>query len=53
MRRDPLEIMERIIRMLEKEREIVDDLVRNLNILETTGLVSIGDVCSVLQRIEI
>lgn len=41
------------LHLLEKQREIADELLTNLNVLETTNLVSVGDVCSVLQRIEI
>jgi len=41
------------LNILEKQREIFDDLLKNLNILEITKLVSIADVCSLLQRIEI
>jgi len=41
------------LNVLEKQREICDDLITNLNILETTNLVSVGDVCSILQRMEI
>lgn len=40
------------LHILEKQREILDDLIKNLNILEITKLVSVADVCSVLQRIE-
>ena len=39
--------------LLEKQREILDDLLKNLNILEITRLVSVADVCAVLQRIEV
>ena len=41
------------LNILEKQREIFDDLLTNLNVLEITNLVSVGDICSVLQRIEI
>jgi len=41
------------LNILEKQRELLDDAIKNLNILEITGLVSIGDVCTVLQRIEV
>jgi diadenylate cyclase len=40
------------LQILEKQREIYDDLLTNLNVLEVTGLVSLSDVCSILQRIE-
>jgi len=41
------------LNILEKQREIFDELLKNLNILEITKLVSVADVCSVLQRIEV
>lgn len=41
------------LQILEKQREIFDDLITNLNVLEMTNLVSVGDLCSVLQRMEI
>jgi diadenylate cyclase len=41
------------LNILEKQREIFDDLLKNLNILEITKLVSVGDVCAVLQRVEV
>ncbi|MBM3247317.1 DNA integrity scanning protein DisA [Candidatus Pacearchaeota archaeon] len=41
------------LNILEKQREIFDELLKNLNILEITKLVSIADVCSLLQRIEV
>jgi diadenylate cyclase len=41
------------LHILEKQREICNELITNLNILETTSLVSVGDVCSILQRMEI
>ncbi len=40
------------LQILEKQREIYNDLVTNLNVLEITGLVSVADVCAVLARIE-
>lgn len=40
------------LQILEKQREIYDDLLTNLNVLEVTGLVSVSDVCSILQRTE-
>jgi len=40
------------LRILEKQREVFDELIINLNVLEITGLVSIADVCSILQRME-
>jgi diadenylate cyclase len=41
------------LNVLEKQRDILNELMTNLNILETTGLVSVGDVCSIIQRMEI
>jgi diadenylate cyclase len=41
------------LNILEKQREIFDELLKNLNILEITRLVSIADICSLLQRIEV
>jgi len=40
------------LQILEKQREVFDELLINLNILEITNLVSIGDVCAILQRLE-
>lgn len=40
------------LQILEKQREVFNELLTNLNILELTNLVSIGDVCKMLQRIE-
>ena len=40
------------LQILEKQKEIFDDLKINLNILEINNLVTISDVCDVLQRIE-
>jgi len=41
------------LQVLEKQREIYDYLLTNLNILEMGGLVTINDVCNVIQRLEI
>ncbi len=41
------------LQILEKQRELLDELLSNLNVLEISGLVVVSDVCSVLQRIEI
>ena len=41
------------LNILEKQREAFDELLKNLNVLEITKLVSFGDVCSILQRIEV
>lgn len=40
------------IQLLEKQREIFDEQLGNLNILEMSKLVSVGDVCKVIQRTE-
>lgn len=40
------------LQILEKQREVFDELITNLNVLEVTSLVSLGDVCSILQRLE-
>jgi len=40
------------LQILEKQKEILDENLKNFNILEITSLVSYGDVCLVLQRIE-
>ncbi|MFA7708106.1 MAG: DNA integrity scanning diadenylate cyclase DisA [Candidatus Pacearchaeota archaeon] len=40
------------LRILEKQREVFDELLINLNVLEVTSLVSIADICSILQRLE-
>ncbi|MBI2043587.1 DNA integrity scanning protein DisA [Candidatus Pacearchaeota archaeon] len=41
------------LQVLEKQREIYDYLLTNLNILEMGGLVAVNDVCNVIQRLEI
>lgn len=41
------------LQILEKQKEVFDDLLRHLNILEITDLTSSSDVCNVLQRMEI
>lgn len=40
------------LQILEKQREIYDELLMNLNVLEVTNLVSVSDVCNILQRTE-
>jgi len=40
------------LRILEKQREVFNELLVNLNVLEITGLVSVADICTILQRIE-
>ncbi len=41
------------LQILEKQREIYNDLIADLNFLEINNFVTINDVCNVLQRIEI
>ncbi len=41
------------LRILEKQRELYDELLTNLNVLEVTGMVAVSDVSSILQRIEV
>jgi diadenylate cyclase len=40
------------LQILEKQREVFDELLINMNILEVTNLVSVRDVCNILQRME-
>jgi diadenylate cyclase len=40
------------LQILEKQKEIFNELISNLNILEINNLVTISDVCSVIQRTE-
>lgn len=40
------------MQILEKQREVFDELVTNLNLLEFNNLVSVADVCSILERLE-
>jgi len=40
------------LQILEKQREVFDELLINLNVLEVTSLVSISDICTIIQRIE-
>jgi diadenylate cyclase len=40
------------LQILEKQKETLTEHVNNLNILEMSDLVSIGDVCKVIQRAE-
>lgn len=41
------------LHVLEKQRELYNDSILNFNILEINNLVTIIDVCGVLQRLEI
>lgn len=52
---DTSEILRRAaetLQILEKQKEVFDDLLSHLNILEITSLTTISDVCSVLQTLE-
>lgn len=40
------------LQILEKQKEIFDELMKHLNVLEITDLVSTSDVCNILQRME-
>jgi len=40
------------LQILEKQKEILLEHIRNLNILEMSDLVSVRDVCNVIQRSE-
>jgi len=41
------------LQILEKQKELFNDLLLNLNLLEINDSVKISDVCGVLQKIEI
>jgi len=40
------------LQILEKQREMFNDLLKNFNVLEINGLVTIDDVSTILQRLE-
>lgn len=40
------------LQILEKQREILDDLMSKLNLLEISGMGSVRDICKILQRTE-
>ncbi|MFH0808303.1 MAG: DNA integrity scanning diadenylate cyclase DisA [archaeon] len=40
------------LQILEKQKDILTENITNLNILEMSELVSIGDICKVIQRTE-
>jgi len=50
---DILRRADETLRMLEKQREVFNELVLNLNVLEFTNLASINDIVLALQRAEI
>ena len=40
------------LQVLEKQKEVLTEHINNLNILEMSDLVSVGDACKVIQRAE-
>jgi diadenylate cyclase len=52
-REDLLREVSSNLQVLEKQREIFEELISKLTILEMSSLVSANDVCKVIQRIEI
>jgi diadenylate cyclase len=40
------------MQILEKQREVFDDLMNNLNLLEINNMASVADVCAILERLE-
>jgi diadenylate cyclase len=40
------------LQILEKQREVFDELITNMNLLELSNLVSVADVCKILERLE-
>jgi diadenylate cyclase len=40
------------LQILEKQREVLDELLTNINLLEFNNLVSVADVCTILERLE-
>lgn len=40
------------LQILEKQKEVFNELGTNLNVLEVTNLVSVADICNILERIE-
>ncbi|MDP2926065.1 MAG: DNA integrity scanning diadenylate cyclase DisA [Nanoarchaeota archaeon] len=40
------------LQILEKQKEVFNELISNLNVLEATNLVSIAEVCTILERLE-
>jgi diadenylate cyclase len=41
------------LQILEKQREVFNELLNNLDVLEVTNLVSVADVCRILERLEV
>jgi diadenylate cyclase len=40
------------LQILEKQKDVLNELLSNLNVLEVNNLVTVSDVCAVLQRME-
>jgi len=40
------------LQILDKQRDVFNELITNLNVLEVTSLVSVADVCNVIERLE-
>lgn len=40
------------LQILDKQRDVLNELITNLNVLEVTSLVSVADVCNVIERLE-
>ncbi|MBR9704821.1 DNA integrity scanning protein DisA [Candidatus Pacearchaeota archaeon] len=40
------------IQILEKQKEVFVELINNLNLLEINNMVSVADVCALLERLE-
>ena len=40
------------LQILEKQRDVLNELITNLNVLEVTSLVSVADICTVIERLE-
>lgn len=40
------------LQILDKQRDVFNELITNLNVLEVTSLVSVNDVCNVIERLE-
>jgi diadenylate cyclase len=52
---DTEELMRRTtetLQILDKQREVLDELITNMNLLEFNNLVSVADVCAILERLE-
>ncbi|MEM4181546.1 MAG: DNA integrity scanning diadenylate cyclase DisA [Candidatus Pacearchaeota archaeon] len=49
---DLLRVLSNNLQIIEKQREQFDELISKLNILELSGLVTVSDVCRLLQKSE-